>query len=171
MELNADDFRRLFTAVAEKLAQRWVVGDIHLAGGAAMMLAYGFDGTTADADALYEPDGPVHEAALEVARENGLPSTWLNNQVSVYFSAKAQRGPQVFSHPNLTVYATAADHLLAMKVLAARGARNDWEHALLLVEYLGLASKQEVLEIVARYFPGEKLGDQQLTLVDSLGLS
>jgi hypothetical protein len=168
MELGADDFRELFEQLATKLARKHVVGTIHLVGGAAMVLAYGFDGTTADADGEYNPDGPVREAVNEVARENGLSSTWLNNQASVYFSREALYGPVVFNHPNLGVYATAADHALAMKVRSARGARNDLAHARTLVSYLGISTRDEVLETVAKYFPGEALGERQLRFVDSL---
>jgi hypothetical protein len=53
-------------------------------GGVAMALAYDSRRATRDVDALFEPHGIVHDEALAVAVELGLPRRWLNEQPSSY---------------------------------------------------------------------------------------
>src|ERR1700722_778542 len=43
-----------------------------------------FRRATRDVDALFQPHGVVHEEALAVAAELGLPQWWLNEQASSY---------------------------------------------------------------------------------------
>ena len=52
--------------------------------GAAMALAYHSRRVTRDVDALFKPHGIVHDEALAVAAELGLPRWWLNEQASSY---------------------------------------------------------------------------------------
>ncbi|MGH3999914.1 MAG: hypothetical protein ACRDTJ_20920, partial [Pseudonocardiaceae bacterium] len=94
--LDRSLLRRAFDLLAAKLARRGVVGELHVFGGAAMVLAYDARAATRDVDALFQPDGPVLEAAWEVATELGLPKSWLNNQASSYVSGRAGRGSPVY---------------------------------------------------------------------------
>lgn len=59
--------------------------------------------------------------------------------------------PHVFDHPGLRVSAASPEHLLAMKVLAAR--RRDAEDISYLVKHLGLSGAAEVLEVMRRGIP------------------
>jgi len=63
--------------------------------------------------------------------------------------------PRVFDHPGLRVSAASPEHLLAMKVHAAR--RRDAGDISFLVKHLGLASVQQVLELCAEIFPDEEV--------------
>jgi hypothetical protein len=61
------------------------------------------------------------EEARGVAKELGLPDWWLNEQASAYVAPGGDpSAPRVFDHPGLRVSAASPEHLLAMKVLAAR---------------------------------------------------
>ncbi|MDQ1307965.1 MAG: hypothetical protein QG671_3799 [Actinomycetota bacterium] len=147
-----DAFRRL----GERLARRGVVADLYVFGGAAMALAYDSRRATRDIDAVFQPHGIVLTEAATVAKELGLPPWWLNEQASVYVAPGGDTAaPQVFDHPGLRVSAASPEHLLAMKVLAAR--RRDIEDIRLLVEHLGLTSVQEVLTLCAEIFPEEEV--------------
>lgn len=159
--------RRAFTLLAERLARRGVVGEVHVFGGAAMVLAFNAREATRDVDALFEPDGHVLDAAHEVAAELDLPQSWLNNQASNYVSRRAGRGTPVFDHPNLRVMTTPAEHLLAMKVRAARAAR-DADDVRLLLDHLEVRTVAAVEDIVARYFPDEPLSDRSRLLLEDL---
>lgn len=165
--LDRAGLRRAFDLLAAKLARRGIVGELHVFGGAAMVLVYDERAATRDVDALFKPDGPVLEAAREVARELGLPESWLNNQASSYVSGRAGRGTPVFDHPNLRVLTTPPEHLLAMKVRAARAAR-DADDLRLLLGSLDLETFAEVARIVERYFPGEPLSDRSRLLIEDL---
>nr|WP_308010651.1 hypothetical protein [Mycobacterium avium] len=165
---DATEIRRALTALADKLERRNIVGQVHVFGGAAMLLAYNPNRSiTRDIDALFEPDGPMVDAIREVAAENGWPSTWMNNQASSYVARNRGEGPRVFDHPYLQVVATPADHLLAMKVLAARAVR-DADDIRILVQHLGITTKAEIWVIVDRFFPDVPIKQHARGLVEDI---
>jgi hypothetical protein len=133
-----------------------------------MILAY--DETraaTRGIDALFSPDGPMTAAIREVAAEHGWPSTWLNNQAAGYVSRTPGHGSIVFDHPYLQVAATPPQHLLAMKVLAARAIR-DGDDLRFLLGHLNITSAAEVWAIVERYFPGTEIPRRSKELINDL---
>jgi hypothetical protein len=132
-----------------------------------MVLAFDARAATRDVDALFEPDRPVLEAAWEVADELGLPRSWLNNQASSYVSGRAGRGTPVYDHPNLRVMVTPPEHLLAMKVRAARSVR-DADDIRFLLSRLDLENLDDVIELVAKYFPDEPLSERSRQLVEDV---
>lgn len=165
--LDRELLRQAFDLLAAKLDRRGVVAELHVFGGAAMVLAFDARAATRDVDALFHPDGPVLDAAHEVADQLGLPRSWLNNQASSYVSGRAGRGTPVYDHPNLRVMTTPPEHLLAMKARAARAVR-DAEDLRLLLGALNLRTLDEVVEIVGRYFPNEPLSDRSRQLLEDL---
>src|ERR1022692_4919711 len=67
------------------------------------------------------PHGVVLEEAWAVADELRWPRWWLNEQVIAYVARGGDpAAPRVFDHPGLRVSAASPEHLLAMKVIAAR---------------------------------------------------
>lgn len=164
--LDREQLRLAFLSLADKLARRGLVGEIHVFGGAAMLLLFDGRAATRDVDTLFQPDGPMLKAAREVADELGLPKSWLN-QASSYVSGRVGTGSPVFDHPNLRVLTSPPDHLLAMKVRAARSVR-DAADIRLLLERLGIRSRGEVVAVVERYFPDDPLSDRSLLLLEDL---
>ena len=158
-------FRRL----GDRLGRRGVVADLYIFGGAAMALAYDARRTTRDIDAVLQPHGVVLEEAKVVALELGLPPWWLNEQASAYVArGEDTNAPRVFDHPGLRVAAASPEHLLAMKVLAAR--RRDSEDIRFLVKHLQLTSAEEVLTLCAAIFPEEPVPARvRLVLEDVFG--
>lgn len=159
--------RQAFDLLAGKLAQRRLVGEVHVFGGAAMVLVFDSRAATRDVDALFKPDGPMLAAAKEVADELGLPASWLNNQASSYVSGRVGRGTPVYDHPNLRVLSTPLEHLLAMKVRAARATR-DADDVRVLLRALEIDQVTEVTKVVAKYFPDEPLSDRSRQLLEDL---
>jgi hypothetical protein len=164
---DRNELRHAFTLLAERLERKKVVGHVHVIGGAAMLLAYDSRVITRDVDALFAPDGPILEAVREVATQIGWPRSWLNNQASSYMSRTPGEGATVFDHPYLQVVATPADHLLAMKVLAARSVR-DREDIELLLDRLKITSAATVWDTVARFFPDTEIPQRSRLLIDDL---
>lgn len=165
---DATEVLRALAALAKKLERRNIVGQVHVFGGAAMLLAYNpHRAVTRDIDALFEPDGPMVDAIREVAAENGWPSTWMNNQASSYVARNRGEGPRVFDHPYLQVAATPADHLLAMKVLAARAVR-DADDIRILIRHLGITTAGEIWVIVDRFFPDVPIKQHAHDLVEDI---
>lgn len=158
-----DALRRL----GDRLARRGVVADIYVFGGAAMALAYDARRSTRDIDAVFQPHGIVLEEARAVAAELGLPPWWLNEQASAYAAPGGDPdGPRIFDHPGLRVQAASPEHLLAMKVLAAR--RRDTDDISFLIRRLGLATVQEVLTLCAEVFPEEPVPDRARLVLEDL---
>lgn len=159
-----DAFRRL----GDRLVLRGVVADVYVFGGAAMALAYDARRATRDIDAVFEPHGIVLEEARAVARELRLPDWWLNQQASAYVAPGGDpSAPRVFDHPGLRVAAASPEHLLAMKVHAAR--RRDRDDIRFLVRRLGLTSVDQILALCAEVFPDEPVPDRaRLVLEDAL---
>ncbi|MEV6518559.1 DUF6036 family nucleotidyltransferase [Micromonospora chalcea] len=160
-----DAFRRL----GDRLAKRGVIADLYIFGGAAMALAYDARRSTRDIDAVFQPHGVVLDEARAVADELGLPHWWLNEQASAYVAPGGDASaPRVFDHPGLRVAAASPEHLLAMKVRAAR--RRDAEDIRFLIDHLGLTSAEQVLDLCAEIFPEEEVpGRARLVLDDVFG--
>ena len=162
------DIRRAFEALAAKLERRRIIGHVHVYGDAAMILAYDPDRTaTRDIDAQFSPDGPMIAAIRAIAHENGWPTTWLNNQAASYVARNPGEGERVFDYPYLQVNVTPPDHLLAMKVLAARATRDAGDLGTLLSR-LGVTTEAEVWTIVERFFPGTPISPRSRDLVQDL---
>jgi len=160
-----DAFRRL----GDRLARRGVVADLYVFGGAAMALAYDARRSTRDIDAVFQPHGVVLDEARAVADELGLPQWWLNEQASTYVAPGGDaNAPRVFDHPGLRVSAASPEHLLAMKVLAAR--RRDADDIRFLVKHLRLSTADDVLALCSEVFPDEEVPARaRLVLEDTFG--
>lgn len=98
---------------------------------------------------MFKRHGVVVEEAKAVPAELGLPRWWLNEQASACVAPGGDTAaPHVFDHPGLRVSPASPEHLLAMKLLAAR--RRDLEDISYLVKHLGLSSTSEVLAVCVR---------------------
>jgi predicted nucleotidyltransferase len=158
-----DAFRRL----GDRLYRLGIVADLYVFGGAAMALAYDSRRATRDIDAVFQPHGVVLEQAHAVGDELGLPRWWLNEQASVYVAPGGDpAAPRIFDHPGLRVSAASPEHLLAMKVLAAR--RRDAEDIETLVKHLQLDSIEPVLAICADVFPEEAVSDRARLILEDI---
>jgi hypothetical protein len=137
--------------------------------GSAMALAYDARRSTRDIDAVFKPHGLVLDEARAVADELGLPQWWLNEQASAYVAPGGDsNAPRVFDHPGLRVSAASPEHLLAMKVLAAR--RRDADDIRFLVKHLSVTTVDEVLALCAEIFPDEEVPARaRLVLEDAFG--
>jgi hypothetical protein len=164
--LDRHAIEEAFRRLGDRLARRGVVADLYVFGGAAMALAYDARRATRDIDAVLQPHGVVIEEAKAVAAEMGLPPWWLNEQASAFVARGGDaNAPRVFDHPGLRVSAASPEHLLAMKVLAAR--RRDAEDIRFLVKHLQLGRAEDVLALCAEIFPDEPVPDRaRLVLED-----
>jgi hypothetical protein len=156
------------------LAERGIMGEVCLFGGAVMVLAFKARLATKDVDAVFEPASIVRELARQVAESAGLPANWLNDGVKGYLSARHEKItpgslPQ-FDH--LRVLMPTAEYLLAMKCLASRigigaGEADDTSDIAFLIRRLGLKNPGSVMDIVAAY-PPEQIPVKAQFLVETL---
>ena len=126
---------------------------MYIVGGAAMTLAYRRDRTTHDIDARIESghSATVH-AVREIARERGLPESWLNEQATSYMPREADaRAPTLYSSPYLVVTGASAEHMLAMKLESGRN--TDRQDVETLLDHLAIRGPDEAVRIHERLFP------------------
>ena len=166
--LAKEDMHALFDALSEKLRRKRTRANIYVVGGSAMALAYTRERITSDIDARIDAGhGALIEAVHEVAAEQGLARSWLNDQVvSAIPRARDTRARTLYATEHLTVTGASAEHLLAMKLEAGRAA--DETDIAALVKLLGLRSIEEGVEIHRRLFP-ESRKDVQSLMADALG--
>jgi hypothetical protein len=150
--------------LSDLLGIKGIVGEIDIAGGAAMMLAFHARQATKDVDAIFAPVSEIREAARLVASEMDLSEGWLNDAVNGF-----QDVPQF---PHLRVLTPASGYMLAMKVMAARagnlGSPGDKRDILFLVARLGLTSSEQVMEIVERYYEPARILPRSIYVVDEV---
>ena len=163
--LDQAALREALRRLADRLHARGIVGDVYLFGGGAMVLAFSTRPATRDLDGRFAPDGPLQAEALEVAKELGLPGTWLNQQGVFYLPRHDEPDPTpVFDHPNLRVMRASDRHLLAMKAAAARRFA-DMDDLAFLIDRLGLDTVEDVEAVCGDVFPEEPLGDRQREVI------
>jgi len=143
------------TALAGKLDQRGVSGEMYIVGGAAIALAFDERRATRDIDAIFEPKTVVYEAAAIVAEERGLPGGWLNDAVKGFLESDDLEAAPVLDLPGLRCLTASPKTLLALKVLAHRVGEDEDDLRLLAAE-LGLERADEVLAVAEETF-GDRL--------------
>ncbi len=108
--------------------------------------------------------GPVTDAVRGIACRHDWPETWLNEEaVSAIPRARDFKARTVYGGANLMVTAASAEHLLAMKVRAARG--KDLDDIRRLVRHLDLGSVKDVFDIHDQVFPDQPLSEESLQVV------
>ena len=120
--LTRDDIVGLFSELSESLRSRGIRGHVYIVGGAAMILGFRRERTTHDVDARIENDKEAVLAAVaEVAEAHQLRPDWLNENATLFMPhGRDTRARTVFNSPHLVVTGASAEHLLAMKLDAAR---------------------------------------------------
>jgi hypothetical protein len=144
--------------------------EISIYGGSALVLTMDFRVGTRDVDAVFENDRTfVRQAAAAIADEFGWEPTWLNDGVKGFLSthdtdrdAKSLfRAYPSDGGPGLRVLVATPAYLFAMKCLAMRFGgfeeSRDKEDIRRLGGVLGVASSDDALAVVSRYYPLGKL--------------
>jgi hypothetical protein len=150
-EFTRHDIEDLFAALGARLQARGVAATVYVVGGAAIALRHvSSDRRAADVDALMVPEEPVLEAAREIAAERGIRSTWLNSAARPYVPplSEALQPPEA---PGLEVRTAPDEHVLAMKIVAARG-RRDMRDIVPLARRLGLSEATDLVELVVTVY-------------------
>jgi hypothetical protein len=172
--LNREAILRALSSLSDELGREGVTGELCLFGGTVMVLAFTARLSTKDVDALFQPTPLIRNLASRIGEEQNLPSDWLNDGVKGFVSARhettAGNLPQ-FPHLRLTM--PVPEYLLAMKCMAARlggttGEASDVPDIVFLIRHLQLRSAAAVLEIVAQYYPANRIPVKTQYLIEGL---
>jgi hypothetical protein len=167
--MTETEIRLYLSKVSDRLSENGMTGEIVLFGGAAMVLAHQARVSTKDVDAVFAPKSEVYRAADAVALEYGLDAGWLNDAVKGFLSEKGETAP-VLDYPNLKVYVAVPEYLLAMKCMSMRLGKDetDLNDIRFLIGRLGLKTADDVLNLVERYYPGNRIQPKTRFAVEEL---
>ena len=147
----------LFELLNKELAKEDIKGELYLVGGAVMCLAFAIRPSTRDVDAYFVPAAKIRSIAQQIASNQGLDESWLNDGVKAYLSPQGVYEPYLaLSH--LKIFCASAEYLLAMKCLAMRIGEefHDIGDVEYLLRNLGITRYEKAIEIISKYYPAEK---------------
>lgn len=167
--MDRDEIELLLGRLSELLAQRGLVGEIALYGGAAMVLAHRARLATKDVDAVFVPKREVYQAAAEVAAACGVEADWLNDAVKGFLSDRNEIS-LLLDLPGLKVFVASPEYLLAMKCMSMRLGKEetDLDDVKFLLNQLELRKAEDVLELVSRYYPEERIQPKTRFAIEEL---
>jgi len=162
-ELTAKDIHRLFGLLNEELRREGIEGELFLAGGAVMCLAYAARPSTRDVDALFRPARKVREAAARVGIQAGIQPDWLNDGVKGFVSDRGEFDP-FLELDHLRVMVAQPAYLLAMKCLSFRIGEefHDVDDIRYLLRHLDLGSYEQAVAAITRFYPLERFPQKTL---------
>jgi hypothetical protein len=148
----------LFDQLNECLADKAVIGEVYVVGGAVMTLAFAARASTNDVDAVFVPKEIVRRLARQVAVDEGIDENWLNDAVKGFLSERGEFSKWL-DLPHLKVFMPVPEYLLAMKCIAFRlGPEfHDEDDVRYLLRYLNLERAEDALAIVERFFPRDRI--------------
>ena len=146
------DIENLIDLFALKLDAEGIEGSISIVGGAALSLAYITDRyATTDIDATFPVHPRITEIIQEIALEQNLAQTWINDAVKAYVPFETVPMWVDFKKiGNIQIRIGSAEFLLAMKLKADRGFRDRPDIAA-LIKLCGLTSLEEIEDLYGRY--------------------
>ena len=137
-----------------------------------MMLAYDRKRITRDIDAVFHPSSRIIPLIQQVAKEQGLPGDWINDDVRQFLATSESKRDLPIDVPGIQVTIPSAEYLLAMKALACRralpGYKGDEEDLRFLIKKLKISSFQEIQEWIDKYYPDDVPSKQDQAFLEQL---
>ncbi len=153
--MTAEQIMDLFQKINAELEKISLNGTILICGGALMALNYNRERVTEDIDALFRPKEEFEQIISDLADKHGLPKNWLNDEITKTLSLSDYESEVIAHFSHLEVRAVTIEVLLAMKLMACRD--KDANDIKLLVSRLGNFDFDEVMELVRKYAPSNRL--------------
>jgi hypothetical protein len=169
VQLTSRDIRRLFELLNAELGKAKVRGELFVVGGAVMCLAYAARPATRDVDAFFRPARQVRAAAARVAVEADVEVGWLNDAVKGFLGDRGEF-EQYLELDHLSVMLAQPQYLLAMKCMAMRLGEEFHDEADIryLLRHLNVASYEEAVALITRYYPLERFPQKTLYALEEL---
>jgi hypothetical protein len=169
MTLSRADMIRLFERLNADLANQGVTGELYLVGGAVMCLVFDARPSTKNLDGYFQPTRAIRDAAARVAAASGIDEDWLNDAAKGFLGSTGDFDGYL-ELSNLRVLTATPEYLLAMKCLAMRLGEefHDEDDVRYLLRYLNVRRYDAALEIVARYYPLERIPQKTLYALEEI---
>ena len=156
------------TALGEELRRRGVAAKLYIVGGAVMVLAHDSRDATMDVDGDFYPRDSVMDAAREIARLRDLPDDWLNAAANGFIPVfKSPDWQPLYRFGSLEVLAADDRTMLAMKIRASRGRRDEPDIALLLTS-CGVTTVEQAFALYEEYFPEDPAPPRARSILEYL---
>lgn len=155
-------------ALGEDLKRRGVAAKLFIVGGAVMVLAHDSRDATMDVDGDFYPRDTVMEAAREIARLRDLPDDWLNAAANGFIPVfKSPEWRPLYRFGSLEVLAADDRTMLAMKIRASRGRRDEPDIAVLLIS-CGVTTVEQAFALYEEYFPEDPAPPRARSILEFL---
>lgn len=166
--LDRETIMQLFEELDKELRWTRTRAQVYVVGGAAMSLAFARERTTADVDARIDAGHyQLTKAVRKIGREHGLGDNWLNEQATSAMPQTADsKAKTLYESPYLTITGASAEHLLGMKLLAARN--KDHGDVARLIDQLGIEQPREAIRIYEALFPHEDLKAEAVDILKAV---
>ena len=152
--MDKEQILALLHELGDELAGEESYATINVCGGAAMAIAYNNLKTSNDIDAVlidFDDRNKFTECVKRIAERNDLPDNWLNEDVKIFVNSMKELCFIDFGKFGaLSVRIVSEEQLLAMKLFAAR--RKDLDDAVMLAKSLNIKTKDELNNILYKYF-------------------
>lgn len=159
--LGRDDLIALLTELGAELHRDGHHADLYLVGGAAIALTLDTRRVTRDIDAMFRSARrDVRVAADEIAARHAINGDWINANAAAFVPGEDDPDAVRLDVPGLSVSIASPEHLLAMKMVAARPGR-DWDDLEVLFDHLGITDAQQAVDITQRLY-----GDNDVVMSD-----
>jgi hypothetical protein len=160
--MNSAQIEQYLGFLGQKLDAMQIKVSIILLGGALMITQIGNRQSTRDIDVVIATNNPrtyqaVQQAISLVAKEKNLPSTWLNDEVTIIVDQikKPQKPQHWKTFANLAVYAPELEYIMALKLFSGRP--QDYQDIQALAQQLNIRTKEQAWSIVKSYIPETQL--------------
>jgi len=157
--LSKEEILKNLELVNEELRLIDKHGEILIAGGASMCLAFSARLATKDIDAIYEPKSVINEIAARIALQKDMPESWLNDSVKGFMNEKAyEKKMSLKTFSNLKVYSVMPEYLLAMKLMSSRmDSETDKKDIIFLMKLLKIDTVEKANQVIEAAFKSEHI--------------
>jgi hypothetical protein len=157
----------LLHELGDELAEEQSYATINICGAAAIVIAYNNLKTSDDIDAVltdFDSRDKFNDCVKRVAERHNLPDNWLNEDVKIFVnSMKEMCFIDYGKFGTLSVRIVSEEQLLAMKLFAARE-NKDLDDAAMLAKSLNITSKNELNNILYKYFSEKSINFMAMKL-------
>ena len=158
--MDKEKILSLLHELGDELAEEQSYATINICGGAAIAIAYNNLKSSDDIDAVltdFDDKNKFTECVKRVGERHNLPYNWLNEDVKIFVNSMKEICFTDFGKfGTLSVRILTAEQMLAMKLFAARE-NKDLDDAVMLAESLNILSKEELNNILYKYFSDKSI--------------